>query len=162
MKLNPLREYFPKKCFFFLSLSSSTQIKTNWQFFFHSPEKNVPYKFQKYISETIQIITFSHSFFVLSFQPENCLSSYNPHGYCVIYSSADRSSFVIAERIIQALWTSENIAQRAVILVGNKADLARSRVITSEGKLKLSFWTYSARYAGLVKGNLFSIFPSGS
>lgn len=81
-----------------------------------------------------------HNFFhllPLSFQPENCLTSYNPHGYCVIYSSADRSSFVIAERIIQALWTSENIAQRAVILVGNKADLARSRVITSEGKFDM-------------------------
>lgn len=66
-------------------------------------------------------------------QPENCLSSYDPHGYCVIYSSADRNSFAVAERVIQALWTSENIAQRAIILVGNKADLARSRVITLEG-----------------------------
>jgi Rad/Gem-related GTP binding protein 1 len=32
------------------------------------------------------------------------------------------------------LWRSENIAQKAVILVGNKADLARSRVISSEGE----------------------------
>lgn len=68
-------------------------------------------------------------------QPENCLSSYDPHGFLVIYSSADRSSFLIAERVLQALWTSENIAQKAVILVGNKADLARSRCITSEGEL---------------------------
>lgn len=52
----------------------------------------------------------------------------------MIYSSADRTSFVLAERILQALWTSENIAQKAVILVGNKADLARSRVVKSEGK----------------------------
>lgn len=51
----------------------------------------------------------------------------------MIYSSADRDSFVLAERVLQSLWTSENIAQRAVILVGNKADLARSRSITSEG-----------------------------
>lgn len=67
-------------------------------------------------------------------QPENCLTSYEPHGYCVIYSSADRDSFILAERILQTLWTSENIAQRAVILVGNKADLARSRTVTSEGE----------------------------
>lgn len=67
-------------------------------------------------------------------QPENCLTSYEPHGYCVIYSSADRASFILAERIIQSLWTSENIAQKAVILVGNKADLARSRCVTTEGK----------------------------
>ncbi|XP_055321054.1 GTP-binding protein REM 1 [Sitodiplosis mosellana] len=64
--------------------------------------------------------------------PENCLTSYEPHGYCVIYSSADRDSFILAERILQSLWTSENIAQKAVILVGNKADLARSRTVTSE------------------------------
>lgn len=67
-------------------------------------------------------------------QPENCLTSYEPHGYCVIYSSADRDSFILAERILQSLWTSENIAQKAVILVGNKADLARSRTVTTEGK----------------------------
>lgn len=68
------------------------------------------------------------------FQPENCLTSYEPHGYCVIYSSSDRDSFILAERILQTLWASENIAQRAVILVGNKADLARSRTVTSEGE----------------------------
>lgn len=71
-------------------------------------------------------------------QPENCLTSYEPHGYCVIYSSADRDSFILAERILQSLWTSENIAQKAVILVGNKADLARSRMVSTEGKLSYS------------------------
>jgi Rad/Gem-related GTP binding protein 1 len=57
----------------------------------------------------------------------------------VIYSSADRSSFNVAERVLQTLWTSQNIAQKAVILVGNKADLARSRVITSEGRNQFHF-----------------------
>lgn len=61
------------------------------------------------------------------------MSSYNPHGYCVIYSSADRTSFQIAEQVLQILWTTENIAQKAVILVANKADLARSRMVTSDG-----------------------------
>lgn len=53
----------------------------------------------------------------------------------MIYSSADRDSFTLAERVLQLLWTTENIAQKAVILVGNKADLARSRAVTSEGNL---------------------------
>lgn len=79
-----------------------------------------------------------NNFFFLTesflFQPENCLSSYDPHGYCVIYSSADRGSFNLAERVLQGLWTTENIAQKAVILVANKADLARSRTVTSEGE----------------------------
>jgi Rad and Gem related GTP binding protein 1 len=52
----------------------------------------------------------------------------------VIYSSADKSSFAIAERLLQLLWTSQNIAQKAVILVANKADLARSRTISPEGE----------------------------
>lgn len=69
-------------------------------------------------------------------QPDECLTNYDPHGYCVIYSAADRSSFSIAEQVLQVLWTNQNIAQKAVILVSNKADLARSRLVTSEGKYK--------------------------
>lgn len=61
------------------------------------------------------------------------MSTYDPHGYCVIYSSTDKETFLIAERILQILWTTENIAQKAVILVANKADLARCRVVTSDG-----------------------------
>lgn len=82
-------------------------------------------------------------------QPENCLSSYDPNGYLVIYSSADRSSFSVAERALQTLWMSENIAQKAVILVGNKADLARSRVISSEGELWFILpWLESSAFSG--------------
>ncbi|XP_063833935.1 uncharacterized protein LOC135083099 [Ostrinia nubilalis] len=58
------------------------------------------------------------------------------HGYCVVYSTADRSSFAEAERRLQALWAAGHTSRRAVILVGNKADLARSRVVpTDEGKI---------------------------
>ncbi|XP_063388026.1 uncharacterized protein LOC134673903 [Cydia fagiglandana] len=57
------------------------------------------------------------------------------HGYCVVYSTADRSSFAEAERRLQGLWAAGHTARRAVILVGNKADLARSRAVnTDEGK----------------------------
>uniref|UniRef100_A0A1A9W2F8 GTP-binding protein REM 1 n=1 Tax=Glossina brevipalpis TaxID=37001 RepID=A0A1A9W2F8_9MUSC len=67
--------------------------------------------------------------------PNDCLNSYDPHGYCVIYSAADRNSFNVAEHILQILWTNQNIAQKAVILVANKSDLARSRLISiDEGK----------------------------
>uniref|UniRef100_A0A1A9ZGW1 GTP-binding protein REM 1 n=1 Tax=Glossina pallidipes TaxID=7398 RepID=A0A1A9ZGW1_GLOPL len=67
--------------------------------------------------------------------PNDCLNSYDPHGYCVIYSAADRNSFNVAEQILQILWTNQNIAQKAVILVANKSDLARSRLVSiEEGK----------------------------
>lgn len=80
--------------------------------------------------EESELTFIDHSYMEMT--PENCMSSYDPHGYCVIYSSSDRSSFQIAEQILQVLWTSENIAQKAVILVANKADLARSRMVTSD------------------------------
>ncbi|XP_068625001.1 uncharacterized protein [Battus philenor] len=67
--------------------------------------------------------------------PEPMVSEGCAHGYCVVYSTADRSSFSEAERRLQTLWAAGHTARRAVILVGNKADLARSRAIpTDEGK----------------------------
>lgn len=68
------------------------------------------------------------------FQPESCINKYtDPNAYCVVYSSADRASLNCAERILQALWTLDTISTKAVILVANKADLVRSRVVSTEG-----------------------------
>ncbi|CAG4969060.1 unnamed protein product [Colias eurytheme] len=67
--------------------------------------------------------------------PDNIISEGCAHGYCVVYSTADRNSFAEAEKQLQTLWAAGHTARRAVILVGNKADLARSRVVpTDEGK----------------------------
>ncbi|XP_053965860.1 uncharacterized protein LOC129243668 isoform X2 [Anastrepha obliqua] len=83
--------------------------------------------------EESELIFIDHAYTEMN--PDDCLSSYDPHGYCVIYSAADRSSFTVAEHVLQVLWTNQNIAQKAVILVANKADLARSRLVTTdEGK----------------------------
>lgn len=66
---------------------------------------------------------------------ENSLSTYEPHGCVVVYSVVQRASFRQAEEIVKYLWRENVTKDKAVILVGNKADLARSRVIpTSEGK----------------------------
>lgn len=66
---------------------------------------------------------------------ENSLSTYEPHGIIIIYSVVQRASFRQAEEIVKYLWQNDVTKEKAVILVGNKADLARSRVIpTSEGK----------------------------
>ncbi|XP_034476076.1 auxin response factor 19 isoform X2 [Drosophila innubila] len=80
--------------------------------------------------EESELIFIDHGYTDMT--PDECLTNYDPHGYCVIYSAADRSSFSIAEQVLQVLWTNQNIAQKAVILVSNKADLARSRLVTSE------------------------------
>ncbi|CAH2001098.1 unnamed protein product [Acanthoscelides obtectus] len=73
--------------------------------------------------------------------PDSCIRKYtDPHAYCVVYSSADRSSLEIAENILQNLWTLDTISTRAVILVANKADLVRSRVVTTEDFKLLRSW----------------------
>ncbi|XP_034172538.2 uncharacterized protein LOC117600772 isoform X2 [Osmia lignaria lignaria] len=67
--------------------------------------------------------------------PENCIATYEPHAYCVVYSTTDRASVRIAEEVLQTLWRSDYVSARAVILVGNKVDLVRSRLVsTEEGK----------------------------
>ncbi|EDV98167.1 uncharacterized protein LOC6568836 isoform X2 [Drosophila grimshawi] len=66
---------------------------------------------------------------------ENSLSTYEPHGCVIVFSVVDKGSFRIAEEIINYLWQENYTKDKAVILVGNKADLARARLITSqEGK----------------------------
>ena len=46
-----------------------------------------------------------------------------------------KSSFRVAEEILNYLWRQNITKDKAVIVVGNKADLARSRVITTSGNL---------------------------
>ncbi|CAG0878723.1 unnamed protein product [Darwinula stevensoni] len=66
-----------------------------------------------------------------------CSSEETPDsdGYIVVYSVTDGSSVEWAESILQQLWRLGCLGTRAVILVANKADLERSRIVTSdEGK----------------------------
>lgn len=71
----------------------------------------------------------------ISLQVENSLSTYEPHGCVIVYSVVNRSTFRQAEEIVKYLWRENVTKDKSVILVGNKADLARSRVIpSSEGK----------------------------
>lgn len=65
---------------------------------------------------------------------ENSLSTYEPHACILVYSIVQKSSFRVAEEILNYLWRENFTKDKAVIVVGNKADLARSRVITTSGK----------------------------
>ncbi|XP_045480317.1 GTP-binding protein GEM-like isoform X2 [Harmonia axyridis] len=65
---------------------------------------------------------------------ENSLSTYEPHACVVIYSIVARASFQHAEETLNYLWREGYTQEKSVIVVGNKADLARSRVITTNGK----------------------------
>ncbi|XP_011879570.1 PREDICTED: uncharacterized protein LOC105568477 isoform X2 [Vollenhovia emeryi] len=66
---------------------------------------------------------------------ENSLSTYEPHACIVVYSIVSRTSFQVAEEILNYLWQEHYTQEHTVIVVGNKSDLARSRIIsTNEGK----------------------------
>lgn len=64
---------------------------------------------------------------------ENSLSTYEPHACVVVYSITSRESFQAAEEILNYLWRERYTHEKSVIVVGNKADLARSRVISTNG-----------------------------
>lgn len=66
-------------------------------------------------------------------QVENSLSTYEPHACIIVYSIVQKSSFRCAEEILNYLWRENVTKDKAVIVVGNKADLARSRAITTSG-----------------------------
>lgn len=53
--------------------------------------------------------------------------------YVIVYSVTDRDSFKTSQQILQALSTQENYHKKAAILVGNKIDLVRKRVVNTEG-----------------------------
>lgn len=64
---------------------------------------------------------------------ENSLSTYEPHACVVVYSITAKESFQAAEEILNYLWRERYTHEKSVIVVANKADLARSRVISTNG-----------------------------
>ncbi|XP_058790955.1 uncharacterized protein LOC131664102 isoform X3 [Phymastichus coffea] len=83
--------------------------------------------------EESEMIFIDHPHIEMSL--ENSLSTYEPHACVVVYSIVSRSSFQVAEEMLNYLWREHYTQERSVIVVGNKADLARSRQINaSEGK----------------------------
>ncbi|XP_018320847.1 ras-related protein Rap1-like [Agrilus planipennis] len=66
---------------------------------------------------------------------ENALSTYEPHACVCVYSVDSKPSFQHVEEILNYLWREGFTQDKSVIVVGNKSDLARSRVISqNDGK----------------------------
>ena len=57
-----------------------------------------------------------------------------PNGYMVVFAVDDSDSLVEAERTLIYLKSENILGNQAVILVANKTDLVRSRVISTNGK----------------------------
>lgn len=75
-----------------------------------------------------------HSCYIVWFQVENSIATYEPHACIVVYSVVSKGSFKVAEEILNYLWQENYTREKTVIVVGNKADLMRARCITTEGK----------------------------
>lgn len=69
---------------------------------------------------------------------ENSLSTYEPHACIIVYSIVQKNTFRYAEEILNYLWRENITRDKAVIVVGNKADMARSRTIATSGKLRIT------------------------
>jgi GTPase SAR1 family protein len=77
------------------------------------------------------------------FQVENQIATYTPDGYIVVFAVDDTESLSEAEQILCYLKSEDILGQQAVILVANKTDLVRSRVVSTNGKRtknKLAFF----------------------
>ena len=71
------------------------------------------------------------------FKVENALATYMPDAMVIVYSVVDVMSLKIAEDILQYLWKTGSATDKATILVGNKSDLVRTRIVPIVGNYLL-------------------------
>ena len=65
---------------------------------------------------------------------ENQVATYMPNGYMIVFAVDDIDSLDEAEATLSYLKKEEILQHQAVILVANKTDLVRSRVISTGSK----------------------------
>ena len=74
-----------------------------------------------------------------SLQVENAMSTYIPDAMVVVYSVDSLESIKEAEETLRYLWDTGSCMNKAVILVGNKTDLVRTRVVDITSELVRQF-----------------------
>ena len=72
-------------------------------------------------------------FFSFLLQDEKVWEPASVDAHVIVYSVADRPSFEKAIDILFELKQMEVTRHHAIILVGNKTDLVRARVVSNEG-----------------------------
>ena len=65
------------------------------------------------------------------------VGSYNPQGFVVVVAVNDEASLDLGERMLQFISMLDG-SEKSVILVANKADLVRTRVVKPMGKVLFS------------------------
>ena len=82
-------------------------------------------------SKKYQLLKIEFDSFPL--QVENQIATYQPDGFMVVFAVDDDESLVEAERTLIYLKSEDILGTQAVILVANKTDLVRSRLISTNG-----------------------------
>ncbi|XP_042889762.1 GTP-binding protein RAD-like [Penaeus japonicus] len=72
-------------------------------------------------------------------------------GWVVVYAINDRESFKVASTVLGRVWSLGHVTQRAVILVANKTDLQRTRVVTTSEGRTLAM-TYECKFIEVSAG----------
>ena len=62
------------------------------------------------------------------------MATYVPDAMVIVYSVVSSESLKEAEETLQYLWRTGSMTDKAIIMVGNKTDLVRSRVVNIVGK----------------------------
>lgn len=88
-------------------------------------------------------------------QAENALSTYMPDALVIVYSVVDTDSFQKAEEILQYLWRTGSATDKAVILVGNKSDLVRTRTVSIVGKS--TFYPLTPAFQSLWENSIWDL-----
>ena len=76
-------------------------------------------------------------FFSFFRKVENQVGTYCPNGYMIVFAVDDEDSLDEAEKTLSYLKKEEILQHQAVILVANKTDLVRSRLISTSSKFPL-------------------------
>lgn len=64
---------------------------------------------------------------------------YNPQGFVVVCSVNDETSLAVAENSLLSV-TKLDLKEKSVVLVANKADLIKSRVVHPTGWARTYLW----------------------
>ncbi|RWS28661.1 RAS related protein-like protein [Leptotrombidium deliense] len=81
------------------------------------------------------VINFREMASLDSCLPKSPIAMYQPDGYIIVYAVNDRTSFEGAKTSIDEIFKWDDVEQKPIILVANKTDLVRSRVVSKhEGR----------------------------
>ena len=92
--------------------------------------------------EETRIIFVDHQHGEMSL--ENQLSTYCPDGFLVVFAVDDESSLTEAELILN--YIAEEVESKPCILVANKTDLVRNRIVRTAGPPNI---LYSSMFSGI-------------